>query len=152
MSTVHDIADRHPRGRFLAVQTVAWLLVAVALYDGGGFAFGGDAVTSSPSYAALRMVPGGMRAWGVALLVGAACVSWGLRRGTPYQLQWMFAGGVAYYLAWSATIPATWWRLGAVPAWGGESKVLLLAALYYLCGRAVAPPKHHRKGDRGPAR
>lgn len=150
--SVSDIAERHPRGREIAVQAIAWLLVAVALYDGGGFAFGGEAVTGSPSYAVLRLVPGGMRFWGVALLVGAACVSWGLRRGTAYQLQWVLAGGVAYYLTWAAILPVTWWRLGVIPAWGGESKVLLLAALYYLCGRAVAPPKHQRKGDRGPAR
>lgn len=132
------------RGPQIAVRAVCWPLVCVALWDGAGYAFGGPAVTSGPQYAALRLIPGGMRSWGVLLLLGAALVAWGIgqphdRRGRR-RFQWVLTGGVAYYTCWAFTVPATWLYLGSVPAWGAFTKSALIAFLYYLCARAVAAP------------
>lgn len=130
--------------RAIAVHTLCWLLVGVALFDGGGLAFGGSDVSSSPSYAALREVPGGMRAWGVVLLAGAAAISWGIGEdssGHPTALNRVLSVGVFYYGVWTIVIPATWAYEGVVPGWGAPSKSALLAILYFICARAVAPPK-----------
>lgn len=147
---VRDTTNRAPRT--IAVHAVCWLLVAVALWDGAGLAFGGEAVTSSRSYDALELVPGGMRAWGVLLLAGAVAVAWGIgqdTRGASRALNVCLSIGVGYYVLWAAVIPATWWYIGEVPAWGGPSKSALLAALYYLCGRAVAPAQEGAAPARG---
>lgn len=146
--TLHQLP---PARRVLAVRTIAWLLVAVALYDGSGLAFGGPAFTSSDTYAALRLVPGGMRTWGVLLLAGAAAVAWGIHQegaGHRTAFNRALAVGVGYYLLWSIVIPATWAKTGAIPAWGAESKFLLLLALYYACARAVAPRREAWSGAR----
>ena len=143
-------ADRMPEdavsvprpNKTIAVHTVAWLLVAVAVYDGAGYAFGGDQVASSPSFAALASVPGGMRTWGFFLLAGAVAVAWGIGRdsaGHPRALNIVLAVGVGYCLFWAGAIPWTWFQLGYIPAWGAVSKPAILAALYYLCARAAAP-------------
>lgn len=137
--------------RVVAVRTIAWLLVSVALYDGAGLAFGGPAFTGSDTYAALRLVPGGMRAWGVLLLVGAAAVAWGIGQegaGHRRAFNTVLSLGAGYYLLWAVVIPGTWIKTGSVPAWGAESKVLLLLALYYACARAVAPRREAGSGAR----
>lgn len=131
----------HPN-RTIAVHTVAWLLVAVAAYDGAGYTAGGDQLATSPSFAALAAIPGGMRTWGVLLLAGAVSVAWGIGRdgiGHPRALNITLAVGVGYYLFWAGAIPYTWWKIGYIPAWGALSKPAILAALYYLCARAAAP-------------
>lgn len=129
--------------RTLAVHTVAWMLVGVAAYDGAGLAFAGGAVATTPTYAALQIVPGGMRTWGVVLLAGAIAVAWGIGRdghGHPRALNITLSVGVGYYLMWALVIPGTWFWLGQIPAWGALSKHLLLAGLYFACARASAPP------------
>lgn len=139
----------HPRSpsRVVAVRWVAWLLVAVALWDGGGLTFGGPNVTRSASYAALELIPGGMRTWGVILLAGAIAVSWGIGRdgrGHVHALNTVLAIGVGYYVLWTVAIAGTWVWLGFVPAWTALSKPALLAVLYYLCGRGAAPHRDDR--------
>ena len=132
---------QHPN-RTIAVHTVAWVLVGVAAYDGAGYTYGSDRFASSPSFAALASIPGGMRTWGILLLAGAVAVAWGIGRdsaGHPRALNMVLAGGVCYYLFWAGAIPATWLNLGYIPAWGAVSKPAALATLYYLCARASAP-------------
>lgn len=131
----------HPN-KTIAVHTLAWVLVGVATWDGAGYAYGSDRFASSPSFAALSAVPGGMRTWGVLLLAGAVAVAWGIGRdsaGHPRVLNIVLAVGVGYYLFWTGAIPWTWIQLGYIPAWGALSKPAALAALYYLCARAAAP-------------
>jgi hypothetical protein len=136
------ITQLHPVRRVITVRIVAWLLVAVALYDGSGLTFGGDSFTGSETYAALRLVPGGMRTWGVLLLAGAVAVAWGIGKesfGNYRTLNVVLAIGFGYYLLWALVIPATWVYVETIPAWGAESKYLLIASLYYICARSVAP-------------
>jgi hypothetical protein len=124
------------------VHTIAWVLVGVAAYDGAGLLYGGNDFASSPTFAVLSSIPGGMRTWGVLLLIGAVAVAWGIGRdssGHPRALNLVLAGGVAYYLFWTAVIPLTWIQLGHIPAWGALSKPAALAVLYFACARAVAP-------------
>lgn len=138
------VPSKHLHQRAIAVHTLCWLLVAVALFDGGGLAFGDKSVTTSASYEALREIPGGMRTWGVILLGGAAAISWGIGEdsaGHPRALNRVLAVGVFYYGTWTIVIPLTWLHIHHIPAWGGPSKTALLAVLYFICARAVAPPK-----------
>lgn len=131
----------HP-SKAVAARTIAWILVGVAAYDGAGLLYGGDHVASSPTYNVLAQVPYGMRTWGVLLLAGAVAVAWGIGRdgaGHPRALNITLAGGVGYYIFWGSVIVFTWLRLGYIPAWTALSKPLLLAVLYYVCARAVAP-------------
>ncbi|MDR6861986.1 hypothetical protein [Phycicoccus sp. 3266] len=114
----------------------------MALFDGAGYAYGGNAVATSGSFAALSAVPGGMRTWGVLLLAGALAVAWGIGRDGhehPRALNITLAIGVGYYLFFAGMIVAAWVSIGSVPAWGALSKPLAFAVLYYLCARAVAP-------------
>lgn len=132
----------YPPRRVITVRIVAWLLVAVALYDGSGLAFGGDALSSSNTFAALKLIPGGMRTWGILLLIGGAAVAWGIGRdsyGNYRTFNVVLAIGFGYYFLWALVVPATWVYMDEIPAWGAESKYLLLASLYYICARSVAP-------------
>lgn len=141
-------------GRVIAVHTLAWLFVAVALWDGAGLAAGGSKVTTSASYAALRLIPGGMRTWGVLLLAGAAAIAWGISQdsnGHPAALNRVLSVGVFYYGLWAVVIPFTWWKYHIVPGWGGPSKFAAFAFLYYVCARAVAPPRPPGRGSDGAA-
>lgn len=146
---VMEASPSHAPPKTIAAKTIAWALVAVAVYDGAGFAFGGPSVTSSDSYVILRMVPGGMRTWGLLLLAGAVAVAWGIgregQRGGSRALNRTLTVGVAYYAAWCFVLIGTWVLLGNIPAWGALSKPALLTLLYYMCARAVAPPHPRRR-------
>lgn len=132
----------HPT-RTVAAHTISWFLVGVAIWDGAGYTYGGPRFATSQSFTVIAAVPGGMRTWGVLLLLGALAVAWGIGRdgrGHNKALNTTLTVGVAYYLIWSGLIIAGWFAVGGIPAWGALSKSLLLAALYYACARAVAPP------------
>jgi hypothetical protein len=137
MSGAHRVG--HAPAKVIAVRTVVWLLVAVAVWDGAGLLVAGEDVASTRTYAALSLVPGGMRTWGALLLAGACALAWGIGRGGA-ALNRVLSVGVAYYVVWTFVIPGTWVMLGEIPAWPAVSKPAFLAAMYYLCARATAPP------------
>ena len=136
-----DMQALHP-SKVVAVKTLAWVLVAVSAYDGAGFLASGEELNTSDTYAALSLVPYGMKAWGALLLAGSVAVAWGIGRddrGHPYALNATLAIGFGYYILWSFVVVATWVWLGYVPAWEALSKSVVLAFLYLACARAVAP-------------
>lgn len=139
-----DMHAPHP-SKVVAVKTLAWVLVAVSAYDGAGFLASGDEINTSDTYAALSLVPYGMKAWGFLLLAGSVAVAWGIGRddrGHPYALNTTLAIGFGYYFLWSFVLVATWLWLGYIPAVEALSKSLVLCILYLVCARAVAPHGH----------
>jgi drug/metabolite transporter (DMT)-like permease len=140
-----------PRARVVAVETLCWTLVAADFFDGFGLAVGGDEVATSPTYDVLRLVPGGMRTYGFALLLGSLCLAVALILARPSRnsariVQAVLSFGVGYNLLWVICIPAAWWHSHELPAaWPAVSKYALLAAIYFYCARAVAPPPLRRR-------
>lgn len=140
--TMH-MPPSHTR-RELFAKFVAWCLVGKAAADGTGYAYGGDAVATSDSFAVLRQVPGGMHTWGVLLLAGAIAVAWAIGRdgrGHPRALNITLTVGVVFYLVYGGLVASSWVYLHQIPAWGALSTPLLLACLYYGCARQFAPSK-----------
>lgn len=128
--------------RSLAIRTVALVLAGWALVDGAGYFYAGDAGSTSATFAVLRGVPGGMRSWGAALLVGAALMFWAIGRdgvGRGRALHWALIGGFAYFALWTYLIVYTWAQLHGIPAWGAVTKPAGLAVFYYLAARKTAP-------------
>jgi hypothetical protein len=140
-----------PRVRVITVQTMCWAVVGVDLIDGVGLAVGGDRVTTTSTYDVLRLIPGGMRTYGILLLLGALSLALCLVFANPTRLsarilQAVLSFGVGYNLMWSLCIPAAWWHTHTLPsAWPAVSKYVLLATLYFFAARAVAPPPRRRR-------
>jgi hypothetical protein len=136
-----------PRARSITVQVLCWCLIGVNTVDGLGMVIGDDLVTSTDTYDVLREIPGGMRTYGVALLVGALALSLAIGFASPDRrsartTQAVLSFGVGYNLLWLVCIPAAWWHLHKLPTdWPAASKYLLLTLLYFYCARAVAPPR-----------
>ncbi len=142
MTKVIEAARTDMTKRAIALHTMAWFLVLVCTWDGIGLIVGGENVSGDNSYDILRMIPGGMRSWGGLAMLGAIAISWGIGRdgrGHPRALNSTLAVGVGYYCLWSIVIPATWILGHEIPAWGLESKQILLTCLYFACARAAAP-------------
>ncbi|QIM20534.1 hypothetical protein G7075_20020 [Phycicoccus sp. HDW14] len=141
--TAMHLPPPHTR-RELFAKFVAWCLVGKAAADGTGYAYGGNAVATSDSFALLRTVPGGMHSWGVLLLAGAIAVAWAIGRdgrGHPRALNITLTVGVVFYLVYAGLVAGSWVALHRIPAWGAPSTPLLLACLYYGCARQFAPSR-----------
>jgi hypothetical protein len=146
----NHLAEASPRTRALTVHMVCWALVGVCLFDGLGLAYGGDRVARTSTYDVLRLVPGGMKTYGILLILGAVSLAWALGktsnplrpRAAARWLQFILGFGVGYYVFWSVCIPFAWWHAHQLPAaWPALSKYVLLAFLYFACARAVAPAR-----------
>jgi hypothetical protein len=145
--------EAHPRARTITVRSVCWALVTVDFVDGVGLAYGGERVAATSTYDVLRLIPGGMKSYGVLLLLGAVMLAWAIGQASHAAdsrlaarwLQFVLSFGVGYYLFWSVCIPLAWWHSHDLPeAWPALSKYILLAALYFACARAVAPARRWR--------
>jgi hypothetical protein len=140
-----------PRVRVITVQAMCWTVIGVNAVDGIGLAVAGDRVATTSTYDVLRLIPGGMRTYGVLLLLGALSLTLALVFANPSRLsarvlQAALSFGVGYNLMWVLCIPAAWWHAHTLPsAWPAVSKYALLATLYFFAARAVAPPPRRRR-------
>jgi hypothetical protein len=99
------------------VVTVSWralvaALSVVAAWDAAGLVLGGDAGYRAACYATARAVPGGIRAWGVALAVCTVAVIAGLNLYVNADraacVRWGLAGLTAWWAAWTVGLLASW--------------------------------------------
>lgn len=126
-----------------AVATISWrsALGLVLLKAGGdalGLLVGGNGAYASRSYDLLRIAPGGMRLYGVALAVLfiATVVALGDVRYQRY-LQVCLACVAAWYVGWLLGITGSWWAKQAPVAWGVVPSLVVISGLAVLVARAT---------------
>lgn len=111
--------------------TVPTILVVISTWDGFGYAFGPREWSSSKALVPLSGLPGGIRPYGVALLIGAAVIVWGWRSQAQLRYRRVFAGELivsGLYISLGASVLLSWTTEG-IAAWGGASKGPGIAAL-----------------------
>lgn len=131
----------HP-DRTIGAQLVASILAFKAVTDGAAYTYAGGDVASSRTFYVASQVPGGMRTWGVLMMAIGMLVIWGAGRDSadhPKDFNRVLSAATAFYILWGGMIVGAWLKLQVVPAWGAPSTAAVFAALYYVCGRAVAP-------------
>lgn len=111
-------------------QALAWLLIGAAVWDGASLAFGPAHYFSSPSYFAVRALPG-LRPLGFALLIIAVTFTYTLGAPNRTRLCWVLIAGFVYNLYWLAALVYSWATVGVV-APTGPTKALVFAGLYLL--------------------
>lgn len=146
MATAHPVATAPVR--VIAARTVAFLLAAVAMWDGAGLLRGGDGAVRTPSWAVLRTFPGAPT-MGLIYLGTAVILLYALARPTVL-LAFVLAGGMFLYLTVAASFFASWAVTGGQIVWTGPSKPLALAVLWLLVLRArpINPASEARQLDR----
>lgn len=136
-----------------AVAGISWragivLLLTKVASDVGGLLAGGDRAYTGPSYDLLREIPGGMRVYGVLLVLLFAATVWALvRRPSPAErmLRACLALLAGWYVGWLLAIVGAWVRAWSVASWGTVGGLVVIAALAVLVARVV-PPAPHRGG------
>lgn len=130
--------EPNPVKRVIASDSVAWLLVGLALWTGLGYVAGGNAVTSSDSFAVLREIPG-IHVLGVAYILLAIALGSAIPRGAGLFLTWVLSCGMGIYAFAALAIIAAWIVTGHIAAIGGPAIYAALAALYFLTLHARDP-------------
>lgn len=126
-----------PEVRVITARAVAFVLAAVALWDGAGLARGGDDAVQTPTWAVLRAFPGA-EVMGLIYLATGAILVYALAR--PGELlAWVLSGGMALYGLVAASFFASWVVEGQV-VWTAPSKPIGLAVIWWLVLRARPIP------------
>jgi len=114
-------------------------LALLCLYDGAGYAVGGDAAgNNAPALAVLRAIPGlGLRFHGIALLALGAALAYGLGRARAgeYCAVRRALLVLIFYAVWTVcAIAATWLPFLGLDgaAWGAPSKWAFAGAVALL--------------------
>jgi hypothetical protein len=140
-----------------AVTQAAWRLVVLSVltlavgWDVVGLLLGGDKAYTSPSYDVLRTVPGGMRSYGLALLVLLIVTAYAYGRHAPgagvrgYRLLRVCLSLVgAWYVLWAVGMVGAWVIHWQILAWGAVGKLALIAVLCIILARTT--PADHPRG------
>jgi hypothetical protein len=125
----------------ITARAVGFVLASVALFDGAGLVYGGEAAVQTPSWAVLRAFPGPV-IMGLIYLATAVILIYALAR--PGELlAWVLSGGMCLYIVVAASFLASWWVTGGQVVWPGLSKPLGLAALWLLVllAKPITPPE-----------
>ena len=124
------------------VVTVSWralvaALALVAAWVAAGMVLGGDAGYQPDTYGIARAVPGGIRAWGLALAACTVAAITGLNlyvhADRPATVRWALAGLTAWWAAWTAAMVGSWLLGRHDPA-----RPVAVAAGVLVLGAAVA--------------
>lgn len=116
--------------RVITARAVGFVLAGVALFDGAGLVYGGDAAVQTPSWAVFRAFPG-PEVMGLIYIATALILVYALAR-PGVLLAYVLAGGMCLYVAVAASFVASWVVTGGQIVWPGLSKPLGLAALWLL--------------------
>lgn len=123
-----------PRTRTPLWRLIAWLLVVVGLWDGGGLAWGPGTYFSSAGYTAAREL--GIRPLGYCLVAIACGLIYCLGQSTRTQLLAVLVVGFGYNVLWLALLIYSWFSVG-ITGWTGPTKAASLAALYMILATRI---------------
>lgn len=116
--------------RVVTARAVGFVLAGIALFDGAGLVYGGDAAVQTPSWAVLRTFPG-PEAMGLIYLTTAVLLIYALAR--PGELlAWVLSGGMCLYITVAGSFYASWAVTGGQVVWTAPTKLLGLAAVWGL--------------------
>lgn len=126
-----------------AVATISWRLALVgvlakAAWDAVGLLAGGSHVYASHSYDLLRLMPGGMRTYGVALavLLCGTLLALSERVTNTSALRWCLALLACWYVGWMLGVVGAWARHAPI-AWGAVSSLAVISFFTILVARAT---------------
>lgn len=121
-------------------QATAGLVALLLAGTAGGMLIYGNAVYTDPTYDLLKQVPGGMRAYGVALAALFVMVVYGFGQqslGKSHVLRVALALTAAWYVGWLLAVAGTYVVQDTTHSWSAITANLFIAAVSNLVARNV---------------
>lgn len=125
-------------------QAIAGCLVLLLAGTAGGMLLGGDRVYVGPTYYYLKMIPGGMHTYGIALAALLLTLIYGYGQyhaGNGAVLRWALALTAAWYVGWIIAIAVTYTLQGALYSWSAITTNLFIALVSNLVAHNVPPDR-----------
>jgi hypothetical protein len=125
-------------------QALAGALVLLLAGTAGGMLLYGDRVYVGPTYYFIKLAPGGMHTYGVALAVLLVMLIYGYGQhhaGNGAVLRLALALTAAWYVGWIIAIVSTYAIQGALYSWSAITANVFIAAVANLVARNVPPDR-----------